>query len=158
MRTLPLILALCACGGHSKLCTSRCGLEVDPYTAPPGYCSRLQDAEDVTLRAFDRVATTDPRFAEACDAFRGWKITVIKGSYWETPTAGKVAGLTFCLLGTTQVNEWYPNTSSSSFAHEMAHVVQRCVPLPPYVGERESQEWYHSNWGAIYAAMAEEGL
>ena len=137
-------------------CVSPCGIilmgpipepSLGNIGQPSWTCPELVRAESVITQAF-ATYVKDPRFASgaACEALRGWKIWINPEPVWASAdfaTArnpeGLLAGITFCDSGFSIIGNLPP--LDSSLAHELAHVVQRCVPLGPGL------EGGHANWG-----------
>lgn len=158
---IAVLCALCAsCAASTQtgpLCTSPCGVRLyGPIPEPqpenqgmPGWtCPELARAERISIDAFDQ-EVSDPRFANACAALRGWALQVEPTSIWKSPEHvtldnpnGLIAGVTYCAGGAMRVGNNPPLLSA--LPHEMAHAIQRCDPNG------------HAGWSdnGIYAAIA----
>lgn len=133
---------------------------MEVIAAPYGWCSDLDVTEARAMRAFKVVAAQDPRFATACEQVSGWKITV-----HDTPAILYPEGFGVFVRGYSkcfdtpgvpvhETNVGSPSSGNGALAHEMAHMVQNCQPLPP-----EGRDPHHSNWEtSIYPALVAEGL
>lgn len=128
-----LTLMSCAPPPDPALCVTKCGVRYQgDYPSgdmSPGFtCEELQRAEDRVLSAAHLVR--DPRFVTAdnvCKAVKGWNMWTHTQECWTDSWGRGVCGMTECWSGRFQVGA-ARTPSASSFAHEVAHVVQRCTP------------------------------
>lgn len=120
--------------------------------APEGYCNSVQDVEDRIISAFSKAADYDPRFISACARLKHYSIEVSQTRSWRDIEGVEVIGQTYCAEKTMVVNPVAPG--DGSLAHECAHAVQDCTPLPPF----NPRNYYHSNWVRIYDALYSQGL
>lgn len=101
----------------------------------------VQEAETVALEMFDKYVK-DARFRDSCTKVHGWAMYIHPNDWWTDAWKRKVRGITMCDFGTFQVNSnvWH----KTSFAHELAHIIQRCHPREPNEDQASDQD--HSNW------------
>lgn len=131
-------LLMQSCGGLSQnVCRTPCGMLM---SGGEWSCQEFRRAEWVAMEEFSKtVADTRLR---SCEVLANYKVEVQPTASWIQESSGRrVSGETYCeerriLVGQENINE-------SSLAHEMAHALQQCVPLPP----RDNDDYYHSNWG-----------
>lgn len=130
-------LTLLSCGGLSQnVCRTACGMVV---TGAPWSCSEVRRVERLALEKF--AETADKRLY-SCYALENYHVDVQRVEKWkQRPDAGFVSGETFCEFRAIKIGS-EETAYKSSLAHEMAHALQQCVPLPP----REDEDYYHSNW------------
>lgn len=150
-----LALALCACGPSVSVyspptsdvaCETDNGILVlDPV--PPGWCDEVQGVEDRIFEAFRSVVPFDERFGSSMARTRGWRVVVVDALSW----GDNIMGQTDCDNRVVYVNNNRPATSS--LGHELAHAVQLCTPTQPWVLNGSVQDYYHSNWVPIFAAL-----
>ncbi len=154
MRFAALLL-LGACGTvapplpSNVACATKSGIQI-LAPAPLGFCDEIQGVEDRTLEAFKKVVPFDGRFTQV--AFPQWKIHVIDAETWVDEAGVSVVGQTYCERFTVCLNNNRPATGA--FGHELAHVIQNCEPLQPW----DLKDFYHSNWGPIFKALADASL
>jgi len=157
-RALLIVLAVAACG-PSKVpsdqiaCTTRAGLQVLKPVPDSWDCPAVQAAENSILRAFSTLSSADGRFAEAPERLKGWQVHVVPAKAWTSEVGVRVAGETYCPTFTVCINNDRP--PDGSLGHELAHAVQYCEPVmyPPNLKDPQ-----HSNWGPIYAALADQQI
>lgn len=143
MKWAPLALMLCCTVGNPPDCITKCGLEI---YKPKWKCSDYQLAEDMSMAAL--VRTADARLTD-CKGLSAWRVEVQSTINFDTLAKGTVHGITHCNLNYIEIGSDYP--PQSSLTHEIVHVLQECVPLPP----TDEQDPDHSNWGrdGIYEAI-----
>lgn len=156
IQKVTLLLLLASCGAEA-LCKTKCGLSFDGVTdggtVPPGWtCDAIQKQEDRTLAAFKTITPDAGDFQNACKYFPGYHLYLVPDdpsqldagyyAYKSDYDSGWVGGETACWYSWILVAST-PQPRGSAFSHELAHVVQNCVPL------------LHEGWGdaGIYSAI-----
>lgn len=125
-------------------CISRCGMRALNGTWS---CADFQDTENLALLAFadPAVIAYDAKFKNACRALQGWNIYVVDSlNFTHSQTGELVGGETMCTMRWSAVGNSAPQVGR--LAHEMAHMIQDCVPA------------FHQGWEPIEAALRREGL
>lgn len=142
------LVLLSACGPVYEVdCTTLGGMElVGPLPLKPGgetrrwwTCTAFQEVTDYTFYAFTLVKN-DPRFVFLGPQLHGWRVYVNNTADWPTPWGYNVSGITDCPNKIIYVGASPP--FHSALAHEMAHGIQNCAPLPP-IDEADPD---HSHW------------
>lgn len=136
-----LLLASCATV-PAPVCVTPCGLELLTAGATAWSCPALAEAEAASIEAFD-AHVTDVRFRNACALLKGWRLVIMPGADWVDPYKRNVSGETNCDSWLVQVGERPP--LQSSLPHELAHVIQRCMPTP-FEGSLPESQAAHANW------------
>jgi hypothetical protein len=140
VRLFLVAVVMAGCGAPSP--ASPCGIEV----AAPGPLTD-DDLQSQVRRALDGATfTTDPTLVDRtanCRAMEGFTVAVVS-----TPSfideGDEVFGVTRCWqksmrIGTPPSGSW----ETSSLAHELFHVMQRCSTPQPI---DEGEDAHHSNW------------
>lgn len=140
---LPAILATLHCTTPTR-CVTTCGLQLSG--AETWTCPQFQQFEYLTLRAFASPHITDARFATACQRIQGFRVYVRDTDFIGDAGVGaaQVLGATHCDLGLVELGHL---SLRGTFAHELAHVVQVCTPIPPpgwYPTKLEGPQ--HAGW------------
>ena len=146
---LFVLLTMLGCATPVR-CVTTCGLQLSG--AETWTCPQFQQFEDLTLRAFASPRITDARFATACQRVQGIQVHVRDTNYLDElrEDAGigqrpfEVLGSTQCDLGLVEIGHL---SLRGTFAHELAHVVQACTPIPPpgwYPTKLEGPQ--HAGW------------
>ncbi len=154
-----LALLLCSCAlirpvPQPVSCVSQCGLVLyTPRTVPAPTCQEFQDVEDRALGAFATLVEEDVRFAAACRNLGRFGVEIGDPVLVGPNGSGSYAGLTLCEFAKVFVG-YRPQLARSALAHELAHAVQGCKPLPPY----DPADVDHSGWGPINAALRDAGF
>lgn len=147
------VVTFMSCGAGEYSCRSKCGLMVHaPVRA--GFCEQLDEFETRTNNAFFAFGITpggDVRFQNACASEKGWVVYQVPLDSFDS-FGRDVYGDTNCQTGVVRVANKLP--LDGAFAHELAHVTQKCEPLHPY----DVEDYYHSNWEGIYSALKDAGL
>jgi hypothetical protein len=136
-----LVILVSASCGPAPLCTTRCGLNLDwkpPEADESWTCDNLQRTEDLTVEAFKSVL--DDRFQTTCDRIKNKGIYIVGARHWKNSSGKTVAGETYCLEGYVFVYNAEP--WNIALPHELAHVVQGCLPQGPY----DVPDLSHANW------------
>ncbi len=140
-----LILLLIGCGSSNSTedggttCVTPCGVT---YYGLQGVwtCAQVRAVELVTLSAFTKyVPKYQPGFWDTCGSLRGWSLAIQPTASWVSPAhvteanpKGIISGVTYCDGRWMYAGNGPPH--ESAIPHEMAHAIQRCVPV------------FHENW------------
>lgn len=149
MKNFYPVLFLFAAQCHEPACVTDCGMIVQDLK---GYtCEGVQDVETRTVLALRK--TADPRLQKTdCSLLKGVKLEFMDTERWVEPDGMDVRGRYFCGPRVMRVGKDPCCLRHSSMSHEIAHVLQDCVSLPPY-----GDDPAHSNWVelGLYDAFAE---
>jgi hypothetical protein len=151
MKTTLIILAalLSACGGPVE-CRTRAGIvfeELQGWT-----CEEVQALETQTLEEFKTV--TDWRFRFSREAVYGYRVSIQPTPnfryMWRNQVQGPVSGVTDCETAYIMIGDSTKlgkRAAASSFAHEIAHAIQRCYAGPNVDTEGTwAGDSMHGNW------------
>ncbi len=146
---MPLILLIVLFASCAEpLCETPCHMEYygPMHGAAQWSCDAFEGAEAKALRLFEGV--TDPRFEHACRLLGGVAVRNHPTSAWIGATGTEVAGQSFCVSRSIEVGAGA--VARTSLMHEMAHLIQGCIPVP-------DGHWtdYHDGWdrNGIYDAL-----
>lgn len=157
MRLFALSLLLVGCapiehGINPRQFLTTCGVDFRGY--PDGSSNEAWTQE--SLSAFEErminefsFRVLDPRFRDrkkVCESMKLWKVWLHPDGCWIDRWGRNVCGITDCTLGVVQVGALRDATETpgtTAYAHEMAHVIQRCnATQPPDQGQNAD----HANW------------
>lgn len=160
MKKLIIAALFSACGPY-PIYVTKCGMtfygDLNGNYAPGNFSQYdVQDMEDEVLRIFS-TEVTDSRFTNIgtmCSQLKYYKMYTMPVDSWYDPGIKlDVMGETNCISGSITLADRHGlSIKQTAFAHEMAHVMQSCRPLPPTdKGYGDS----HSNWerDSIYHAV-----
>lgn len=137
-RLIALLLAVSCAHAVGPHCETRCGVQLvgvlPSWEMPDRWsCDELQLAEDIFLEKFSDM------FPAACKGMPSYLYFAQTESFMNGQS--HVAGLTVCPMAQIQLSSLPPE--ESAYAHEMVHMLQGCVGVPPTDKDRDAM---HSNW------------
>ena len=119
----------------------------DGMELPAGWgLDDIQDVEDRVRDSFARIVTA-PEFdsSSSCKAMAGVVVQVRRAESWKLEDGRTSRGEFDCDSRTLTLDLHPSGPRLSSLAHELAHVVQKCMP-PSLIDEGRDAE--HSNWNS----------
>lgn len=151
-----VVLAFVACGPplDQPLFVSNCGMQYMgsfPAGGPAQFDkTKLDKAEFIVMDSFYRDDLLGMNYEEMCHAVDGFALYTATVPYWVVRNGQTVMGETICQYAAVEIDP--SEFGLNSYAHELAHVLQRCDP-PAVIDE--GLEKTHSDWyrDGIYAAI-----